>query len=97
MKDYSTSPHLAKLYQDSTNNRNNETQGNFLELDEDIAQYANEQDQPEVHTTFCDINSISLDNPINCILDSGTSHIVLRDRKYFSEIIPSSRTLTTIT
>lgn len=32
-----------------------------------------------------------------CILDSGTSHTILKDKKYFERISPSNRPVTTIT
>lgn len=37
-----------------------------------------------------------IDNQASCIIDSGTSHSILRDKRYFTTIHPSSRLITTI-
>lgn len=44
------------------------------------------------------INHTQTENiPHNCVIDNGTSHTILRDPRFFSEIIPLNRLITTIT
>src|SRR5450759_3717612 len=52
---------------------------------------------PEVHlvTSLTPIHSLSDEH--TCILDSRTSHTILKDKQYFQEIYPSNRPVTTIT
>jgi hypothetical protein len=47
--------------------------------------------------TTTGLHKLSLDNTINCIIDSGTSHSILRDNKYFASTTSSSGVITTIT
>lgn len=49
---------------------------------------------PEVHLAAL---PYALDDPTSCIIDSGTSHTILRNRNYFKGITPSHRHITTIT
>jgi hypothetical protein len=44
-----------------------------------------------------DESTMHLEDLRTCIVDSGTSHTILRCREYFSHITPSHRQMTTIT
>src|SRR5450759_5529589 len=91
--------HLVKLYQDSLLTSNTAMVSDYLEIQEDLTQYDRDPPPtpPEVHlvTSLTPIHSLSDEH--TCILDSGTSHTILKDKQYFQEIYPSNRPVTTIT
>jgi hypothetical protein len=91
-----TSSHLVKLHQENLTISKNIPQGNFLKLDKDLTAYAKDEEIPEINLTTPGLHKLSLDSPLNCIIDRGTSHSILRDQKYFTTITPSSRVITTI-
>jgi hypothetical protein len=73
------------------------SQGNYLELEEDIAQYEDAQQPTKIHILTQGSETISLDDPTICIIDSGTTHTILREKKYFQNINASRRPITAIT
>lgn len=96
-KDCRVPEHLARLYQQSQTAQPG-PQGNFLEIEEEIAHFNPDPVQsynpgtPESHTAHI----LPLDSMDNCIIDSGTTHSILRDKRFFRYITPSTRPLTTI-
>jgi hypothetical protein len=77
-------------------NISNSAQGIFLELDENLKDYVKdvatlenfnncEEDitLPEINITTTASYTQPLENPLNCIVDNGTSHSILFDSKYF--------------
>jgi hypothetical protein len=91
-----TSSHLVKLYQAKLTVSKNNPQGNFLKLDEDLTAYAKDEEIPEIDMTTLGLHKLSLDSSLNCIIESGTSHSILRDQKYLTTITPSSWVITRI-
>lgn len=89
--------HLVKLYQESIDSTNTAPQGNYLELNEDLAQYSNAPPSPEIHIITYGSNIAPLDDPTMCIINSQTSHSILWERKYYKHINPSQTPMTTIT
>lgn len=51
---------------------------------------------PETHLVIPTQASTQFEEDTHCIVDSGTSHTILRDRAYFRRITPSQRKVTTI-
>lgn len=67
-----------------------------MEIQVNIANYKETNEQIETHATTYELQYSSLNDPTIRIIDSGTSHTILKHRKYFEYITPSSRTMTTI-
>jgi hypothetical protein len=42
--------------------------------------YAKDEEIPQINMTTLGLHKISLDNPLNFIIESGTSHSILRDQ-----------------
>lgn len=92
--------HLVDLYQKSKE-PSHEAHGTFLEsndcLEEDLLFDDLEQElQPETHMAITQHSHLDLDDINTCIVDSATTHTILRNKECFSHIIPSQRKMTTI-
>jgi hypothetical protein len=89
--------HLVKLYQESAKNTSHEAHGAFLENVDMLDDYIPDNDPPlETHLVNHIHASLSSDDMNTCIVDSGTSHTILRSKECFTQITPSHRTMTTI-
>ena len=88
---------MVALYKKNRNSNTQETHGTFLEQDEHLEQYTYDDTTPETHMVTHQQESLPLDDIRTCIVDSGTSHTILKCRDYFTHIIPSHRSMTTIT
>lgn len=88
-KDCRAPKHLVDLYKQSIAQADTfESHGAFLDAPQLIPQ------SPETHLILPPEEIPDVDQ--QCILDSGTSHTILRDRSYFKQITPSQRKVTTI-
>lgn len=70
---------------------------NYLEIEEDLAKYKSQMPPPKVHLLIDTQSALSIVDEDMCILDSSTSHTILKDIRYFLNIRPSNRPVTTIT
>lgn len=69
-----------------------------MEIEEDLGAHhtTNAEEHIEMHVATTDLEYPSLDDPNAGIIESGTSHMILKHSKYFDVITPSSRSITTI-
>lgn len=86
--------HLVKCYEEI---KNRQPQGNFMELCDDLTQFADIVPPPETHAIIIEADKKNVDGLAQCIVDSGTSHSILRGSKFLSRLIPSSRPTTIVT
>lgn len=70
--------HLVALYKKSKNANNQESHGTFLEHEECLEEYTQEEALPQTHMISHRPDSLSLDDVRTCIVDSGTSHTILK-------------------
>lgn len=96
-RDYRVQSHLVKLYQSNITNANTTMANNYLEIEEDLTKYKAPTPPPKIHLVTNDIVTPSISDYNMCILDSGTSHTILKDKRYVQHLFPSSRPITTIT
>lgn len=85
-RDCRVQPHLVKLYQASLPTANTSMVANYLEIDQDLTKYKPIKHPPETHLVSDTTTIPSLSDDNICILDSGTSHTILRDQRYFKYI-----------
>lgn len=90
------SDQAAQRHTGERNKNQNNPQGNYMEIEENLATYTEAVDQIKTHITTNKIQFPSLHDSNTIIIDSRTSHIILKDSKYFKSITPSSRIMTTI-
>ncbi len=68
-----------------------------MEINEDLTKYIDDVHMPVTHLiSIQTYNSIPTSDDLY-ILDSGTSHTILKRREYFQHITPSNRQVTMIT
>lgn len=79
--------HLVELYKKSKTTNEYETHRVFLESPDIL---------PEIHLIEGEDPTPIMDYPDICIVDSGTTHSILRKREFFHQITPSHRQVTTI-
>lgn len=89
-------PHLVELYEKSKAS-SHEAHGTFLEsndcFEEDLLY---DEPEPETNMAITQPGPLHLDDINTCIVDSATTHTILRNKECFSHITPSQRRMTTI-
>jgi len=100
-RDCRTAKHLRELYEQST--RGNSTRsgpreiyGNIQGIEDPFNDFTDHTPNPEIHMVQQSVNETILDYHDTCIIDSGTTHSILRDSRLFHKITPSRRSLNTI-
>jgi hypothetical protein len=58
--------------------------------------FMDQPSNPEAIMVLQGVDKIELDHPNTCIIDSVTTHSILKDKRLFHSIKPSSCPLTTI-
>ena len=84
--------HLVALYQKANQK---ETHSAFLES-QDIFGDMDDTTEAECHMILTDLTPPKVDDMNTMIVDSGTTHSILRSKEYFLRITPSTRKITTI-
>lgn len=82
-RDCQVQSHLVKLYQASMHTTKTGIMNNYLGIDEDLTKYKHPTPPPEAHTVTDTSTDLSISDDEMCIIDSGTSHTILKDKRYF--------------
>jgi hypothetical protein len=85
--------YLQDLY---TNNSTRETYGTNLGVNDLFNDFTDQPLNPEANMVLEGVDKLELDHPDTYIIDSDTTHSILKDKRLFHSITPSGRPLTTI-
>jgi hypothetical protein len=81
--------YLQDLYQQSlqwsaTNNSTREIYGTSLGVHDPFNDFADQPFNPEANMVLQGLNKLEFNHPDTCIIESGTMHSILKDRRLFS-------------